>query len=166
MNSKNLLCLGRVVKAHGFKGDILVRLYNENIKFTNDLKEIWLGEDSNHVSSWQIENIYGSDERVFLKLRYVDSLEEANFLKSLDAFIDKEMVTEKSMYDTIGFLILDNNSEEEIGVVNDITQGAMQSLLVFETGNEEKFIPIVDEFIKYIDWEKEKIFVDLIDGLI
>ena len=166
MKSKNLLYLGRVTKAHGVKGDILVNLNNENIKFTNDLKEIWLGEDPGHISSWEIERLSRSDEKVFLKLRNVETPEEANFLKALDVYLPSELIEEKSIFDTIGFEILDDDTGETIGVVNDILESAMQDVIVFNKDNEEKMVPVVEEFIKYIDWENSRIFVKVIEGLI
>lgn len=166
MISKDLLCLGRVNKAHGVKGDILVTINNENIKFTNDLKAIWLGEDPSHISSWTIENINRTNDKVFLKLRYVENLEEANFLKGLNVYLPKKMVEGKSISDTIGFAIIDDETDLEIGIVSDIEQGTMQDLIVFEKNDEEKFIPVVEEFIKYIDWENKEIFVKIIEGLL
>eukprot|EP01156_Anaeramoeba_ignava_P012879 Anaeramoba_ignava/a496_42.p3 GENE.a496_42~~a496_42.p3 ORF type:complete len:167 (+),score=26.88 a496_42:2235-2735(+) len=166
MKSKNLLYLGRVIKAHGVKGDILVNLNNENIKFTNDLKEIWLGETPGHMSSWEIEELNRSDDKVFLKLRNVETPEEANFLKALDVFLPEEMVEEKSIFDTIGFKLLDDDTEEIIGIVKEILEGPMQDVIVFDKDNDEKMVPVVEEFIKYIDWEKNEIFVKIIEGLI
>lgn len=166
MKSKNLLYLGRVIKAHGVKGDILINLNNENIKFTNDLKEIWLGEDPGHISSWKIERLNRSDEKVFLKLRNVETPEEANFLKALDVFLPEKMIAEKSLFDTIGFELIEDETEEVLGIIKDIEQGALQDLIIFEKDNEEKMLPVVSEFIKHIDWEKGKMIVKLIEGLI
>jgi 16S rRNA processing protein RimM len=166
MNSNDLLYLGRVKKAHGVKGDILVTIDNENIKFTNDLREIWLGEDPSHISCWNLENINQTDNKVFLKLRYVETLKEADFLKGLNVYIPEEVVTEKSLFDTIGFRLLNNEDNNEIGVVTGIERSAMQDLIVFEHQEEEKLLPAVEEFVKTIDWEKKEIYVTIIEGLI
>ncbi len=166
MNSKNLLPLGRVAKSHGIKGDILVILFNENIKFASDLKTIWLGDDSSHIASWEIEKINRSGEKVFLKLRYVETQEEANFLKGLSVYISEESVEEKSIFDAIGFIVINDDTDEKIGAVIEIEQGSMQDLIVFDTINGPKMVPVVEEFIKYIDWNEKEIFITLIEGLI
>ena len=166
MSSDNLLLLGTIKKSHGLKGDILVTINNENIKFTNDLKVMWLGEDPNHISSWEIENIKISDEKVFLKLRNVETPEEANFLKGLNVYVEAKMVEELSIFDTIGYDLLDDISEEFIGKISDIEKSAMQELIVFNHKGKIKMIPVVEEFVKFIDWDEKKVYVELIEGLI
>jgi len=166
MSSDKLLLLGIIKKSHGVKGDILVTINNENIKFTNDLKAMWLGEDPNHISSWEIENLKVSDDKVFLKLRNVETPEEANFLKGLNVYVDAEMVKELGIFDTIGYEILDDITEEFIGKITDIEKNAMQDLIVFEHEGETKMLPVVAEFVKFIDWEEKKVYVELIEGLI
>ena len=166
MNSDNLLFLGTIKKAHGVKGEILVTIDNENIKFTNDLKAMWLGESLNHISSWEIEKLKVSNEKVFLKLRNVETPEEAKFLKGLNVYVDMEVVEELSIFDTIGYDLLDDNTEEFIGKISDIEKSAMQDLIVFEHKGEIKMIPVVTEFVKFIDWDEKKVYVELIEGLI
>ncbi|MBN2280649.1 MAG: 16S rRNA processing protein RimM [Candidatus Marinimicrobia bacterium] len=166
MSSEKLLYLGNVKKSHGVKGEILLTVNNENIKFTNDLKKVWLGEDPNHISSWEIENYRITNEKVFLKLRNVETPEEADFLKGLKAYLNVGTIEELSIHDTIGFQLIDDRTDDFISHIIGIEQNAMQDLVLFEHNGETKMIPVVEAFIRFIDWEKEKVYVELIEGLI
>ncbi len=166
MNSTSLLYLGNVVKSHGIRGSILIIINNEEIKFTNDLKRVWLGENPNHISSWEIENLRRSNDKVFLKLRNVDTPEEASFLKGLKVYIQQDYLEEMTILDTVGFQLIDKKSGKILGIVEDYEKGAMQAMLVFSSGDEQHLMPAVDEFIKEVNWERREILVDLIEGLI
>mgnify|MGYP006298928983 CR=1 FL=1 len=166
MNSPNLLYLGDIKKAHGVKGGLFISIINENIKFTNDLRSVWLGETPDHITSWEIENIKISNDKVFLKLRNVDTPEEAKFLKGLKVFIDEIDVPEKTIFETIGFELIEESTSQKIGTIVEVEPGAMQDLLVIQTGKDTKLLPAVPEFLVKIDWDTRQVFVELIEGLL
>jgi len=166
MDSKSLLFLGSIIKSHGIKGEVLITIINENIRFTNDLKKVWLGDNPNHLSSWEIENKRVSNNKIFLKLRDVETPEEAKFLKGLNVYIKATALTEKTIFETIGFKLIDINTGQAIGEIVSIESGAMQDLIVFDTGTEVKMLPVVSEFVKTIDWAKREVMVELIEGLV
>ncbi|MFP4547148.1 MAG: ribosome maturation factor RimM [Fidelibacterota bacterium] len=166
MDSKGLLFLGSVVKSHGTKGEILITINNENITFTNDLKSVWLGDNPNHLSSWEIENKRVSGNKVFLKLRNVETPEEAKFLKGLNVYIKATALAEKTVFEAIGFELIDIDTGEAIGEIVDIESGAMQDIIVFDTGEAIRMLPFVQEFVKTIDWTNREVVVKLIEGLV
>jgi ribosomal 30S subunit maturation factor RimM len=101
-----------------------------------------------------------------LKLRNVDTPEEAKFLKGLKVFIDEIDVPEKTIFETIGFELIEESTSQKIGTIVEVEPGAMQDLLVIQTGKDTKLLPAVPEFLVNIDWDTRQVFVELIEGLL
>ncbi len=160
------LPIGIVEKSHGIRGEILILLTYQNTKFASDFKEVWLGESLNHISSWKIESVNQSETKVFLKLREVNSIEEAKFLKGLQVFLPYDFIPDRHVGYTNGFIVKDNHTNMKIGTVIEFIENSTQDQLLINTKNGERVIPAVPEFIEKINWENQTIFLNIIEGIL
>ena len=55
--------------------------------------------------------------------------------------------------------------EKEIGIIKSVNDSGPQPLFVIDADGTEILIPVHDNFIKELDREGNKIFLDLPDGL-
>ncbi|MBN2601837.1 MAG: 16S rRNA processing protein RimM [Candidatus Marinimicrobia bacterium] len=157
--------LGFVQKSHGLKGELLISLNSANIEFEKRIRTVWLGDDPDHLHPWNIEYLRLQGSNAFLKLKDVNSREEADYLKGVTVFISADDIIDDTPVRFIGYTVYTESENRYIGKVADVDLNEIQQRLIVKTDRAEIIIPFVDEFIKNIDDEKKLVRVNLIDGL-
>jgi len=157
--------LGFVQKSRGLKGELLISLDSANIEFEKRIRTVWLGDDPNLSHPWNVESLRLQGSNAFLKLKDVNSREEADYLKGVTVFVLADDIVDDTPIRYIGFTVYTESENRYIGEITDIDLNEVQQRLIVKTENAEIIIPFVDEFIKHIDTEKKQVWVDLIDGL-
>jgi len=157
--------LGFVQKSRGMKGELLISLNSANIEFEKRIRTVWLGDDPNHLHPWEVEILRLHGCSAFLKLKDVNSREEADYLKGIKIFVVAADVIDDTPIHLIGYSIYSESDGRYVGEITDIDLNAVQQRLIVKTEDTEIIIPFVDEFVKYIDEKKKRVRVNLIDGL-
>ena len=81
--------IGHIDNTHGLKGELKVRNYSSNPKRYEELKSILVDIKGNY-EEFIIENVRYQKEIVLLKLKNVDTIEQAEKLKGLSIYINRE----------------------------------------------------------------------------
>ena len=157
--------LGFVQKSRGLKGELLISLNSANIEFEKRIRTVWLGDDPGHLHPWNVESLRLQGSNAFLKLKDVNSREEADYLKGLSVFVSAADIINDTPIQLIGFSVYSESENRYIGEITDIDLNEVQQRLIVKTEHAEIIIPFVDEFIKHIDDNKKQVLVNLIDGL-
>lgn len=157
--------LGFVQKSRGLKGELLISLNSANIEFEKRIRTVWLGDDPDHLHPWNVESLRLQGSNAFLKLKDVNSREEADYLKGISVFIPADDVIDDTPIQLVGFSVYSASDDRYIGKITDIDLNAVQQRLIVKSEDKELIIPFVDEFVKNIDYEKKQLRIDLIDGL-
>ncbi len=157
--------LGFVKKSRGLKGELLISLISANIEFERRIGTVWLGDNANHLHSWNVEYLHIRGSSAFLKLNDVNSREEADYLKGINIFIPDSWITYDSPVQFIGYQVYSEPDHEYIGEVKDVDNSDPQKRLIVKTESGEVIIPLVDEFVRLIDTRGKQIQVILLDGM-
>ena len=157
--------LGFVQKSRGLKGELLISLNSANIEFEKRIRTVWLGDNPDQLHPWNVELLRLRGSNAFLKLKDVNSREEAEYLKGITVFVSKTDIMDDTPVCLIGYAVYAESDKRFIGKITNIDLNEVQQRLIIKTENREILIPFVDEFIKNIDDEKKQVLVNLIDGL-
>jgi len=157
--------LGFIQKSRGLKGELLVSLNSANIEFEKRIRTVWLGDDPDHLHPWNVESLRLQGGSALLKLKDVNSREEADYLKGIAVFVSTDDICDDAPLQLIGYSVYSVSDNRLIGEITDIDLNGPQQRLIVSAENGEIIIPFVDEFIKHVDDEKKQIRVFLIDGL-
>ena len=108
---------------------------------------------------------------VILKLKGIETVEEAEKLRNCYLKIDRKdaIKLEEGQYFIADLLGLDVflDTGEKLGILDDIFNNGSTDIYVVKNELGKQFLlPYIDEVIKNIDLENEKIIVHIIDGLI
>jgi len=156
----DLIYVGKLVNTHGIKGE--VRIISD-FKYKKDLfkKDSRIVIDNNKyiIESYRQHKIYD-----MVTLKDINSIEEANNLKGLNVYIDKNDYIFDGYLDEdlIGLSVYDKVTLK--GKVVEILKTDLYELLVIE-GNKRHMVPNIKEFIKNIDIENKRIEIEYIEGL-
>ena len=162
--------VGQIVNTNGLKGLLKVNPFTDNIKKFEKLKTILI-EHKKELLKFEIESVRYQKNQVLLKLKGIESIEEAEKYKEDYIKIkrsDNEKLPEDTYYivDLIGLDVYTQKGEL-LGILDDIFQTGSNDVYVVKNkiGNQI-LLPAISDVIKSIDLKQRKIIVNIIKGLL
>jgi 16S rRNA processing protein RimM len=147
VKAMTLYPIGRITKTRGLSGELIITLLSSKIEIGKNLSEVWLGTDPERLQSWAIDSWRSENDRVYLKLRNVNTRDEADFLKGLNVFVDSENYSGIECLKWINFEVYVTGCQEKLGIVTDLDLFESQPRLLVNIRSKIVMIPIVDAFI-------------------
>lgn len=164
--SMEVIRLGKIVNAVGLKGELKVYPYTDYKEKFEEVNYILIDE-----KPYDIENVRYVKNMAVLKLSGIEDRAEAESNKEKEVFIfrkDAPSLPEGSFYvkDLIGLRVVDLK-EQPLGRLSDVIISNAQDIYMVEPieGGKAFPVPAVEEFVKKVDLEKGKIYLQLIEGL-
>ena len=162
--------IGQIVNTFGIKGEVKVKPFTDDIKRFDKLKKINI-EQKNNKKEYEIENIKYHKDMVILKLKGIDQIEQAELLRNSYLKIDRneEEPLEENTYYIVDLLGLSVYTEEDVllGILDDIyNTGSNDIYVVKDSLGKQTLLPAIQDVIKEIDIENQKIIVHLMKGLL
>lgn len=161
------ICLGRIVRAHGIKGALSVKLDNPKSASLRPGIKIRVLSSKGVAHEETVASFSGGR---ILCLVGLDDRNDAEKLHQASIFINRRdfpPIEDDEIYlsDMIGFNVVDPN-DVVIGSVSGFSDNTAQVLLeVLLTDGRNGFIPYVPALVKRVDSATQKISVDLPEGL-
>lgn len=167
---QEVLKIGQIVNTFGIQGMIKVVPYTDDIKRFDDLKTIYVEDKKSNKVEYEIEKVKYHKNMVLLKLKGIDKVEDAEKLKENFIKIDRKdaIDLDKDSYfivDLIGIDVYTDNNKYLGKVENIYNTGSNDIYIVKNEQGKEILLPGIEEVIKQIDTDNEKIIVHLIKGL-
>lgn len=162
--------IGQIVNTFGIKGEVKVKPFTDDIKRFDKLKKINI-EQKNSKKEYEIENIKYHKDMVILKLKGIDQIEQAELLRNSYLKIDRneEEPLEENTYYIVDLLGLSVYTEEGVllGILDDIyNTGSNDIYVVKDSLGKQTLLPAIQDVIKEIDIENQKIIVHVMKGLL
>lgn len=152
------ICIGKIVKTIGIKGEVKVIPLTNDIKRFSNLENCYLNN-----KLVKIEKVMLRSNFVSIKFENINTPEQAMKLKDLQIFVDrKDAVKLKQdeffIVDLIDCELIDENNKF-VGKVIDVENFGASDIIVFKQNNNEYRAPFLkDVFVKF-DCENKKIYV-------
>ncbi len=161
--------LGTIVGKYSFKGEILAKLDTDSPSTCLDLESIFIDTPQGLVPYFIDRSQLHKSSLLRVKFDGIDSESEADALLKKDLFLPLNMLPQLDgnqfyYHEVTGFLAIDQFNKE-IGIIKNVNDSGPQPLFVIDADGTEILIPVHDNFIKELDREENKIFLDLPDGL-
>jgi 16S rRNA processing protein RimM len=169
MTKDKCFYVGKIVKTHGLKGEVTLRIDNEQFDEIEELNYFLL-ELNDILIPYFIENITYHSNKSFILFQDMKTLEEASKLVGTAVYLPLELLPEKDgndfySHEVVDFLVVDEE-KGELGNVREIIEYPTQSLIQIVINEKEVLIPIHDDIIQNVDREAKKIFIKAPNGLI
>lgn len=166
----DLFELGYISRLHGVKGAIIIQMDTDHPERYRMLKELWLMKEDSSSTNFQIEEISVRTTEAIVKLRHINSVEEATALLRMPVYLPLAMLpklTGKQFYfhEIKNFLLRDSAYGEvgKIETVYDLPQHPVAGIM---QNGKEILIPLIPDFIESIDRENKIIHTKLPEGMI
>ncbi len=162
--------IGQIVNTFGIKGQVKIVPFTDDITRFDELKEIYI-EKKNELKLFQIEQVNYKKNMVILKLKGIETVEEAEKLRNCYLKIDRKDAKKlpKDTYFIVDLLGLDVYTDEGklLGKVDDIYNAGSSDIYVIKDElGKQILLPAIKDVLKEVDLENQKIIVHLIKGLV
>lgn len=162
--------IGQIVNTFGIKGQVKVNPFTDDIRRFDELKELYV-EKKNELKLFQIEKVNYSKNMVILKLKGIETPEEAESLRNSYLKINRKDVKKlpEGTYYIADLIGLDVYTDENklLGKVDYIyNAGSSDIYVVKDEQGKEILLPAIKDVLKQVDLENGKIIVHIIEGLI
>ena len=162
--------IGQIVNTFGIKGVVKVNPFTDDISQFEDMKTILI-DKKDSLLEMQIEEVKYSKNQVLLKLKGIETVEEAEKYRNCYLKLPREKARKlpKNTYFIADLIGLEVYTEEGnlLGKVEDIyNTGASDIYVIKDELGKQILLPAIKDVIKQVDVEQEKIIVHLLEGLI
>ena len=163
--------LGYIAKTHGVKGDVIIVLDTDSPERYRKMKSIFL-EQNNTLLEKEVATtvVQEHDKTARVHLLGTDDMTAAEQLIRTRVFMPLSFLPPlrgKDFYyhEIIGYLIVDEE-EGELGPLLSVYDLLQHPVGEIEWESKKVMFPLIDEFIKKIDRNEKKIFLNLPAGLL
>lgn len=156
--------VGKINNTHGLRGEVKAMSWCDTPEFFEGFSRVWI----DHLE-YALEKVRYQKGGLILKLKGVDTVEQAQGLKQKIMWAEKSQVTdqlEEGRYlisDLIGLPVYED--DKALGKLKDVLQTGANDVYIVSTPNgKELLLPVIDQVVERIDLE-EGIFVHLMEGM-
>lgn len=161
--------IGQIVNTFGIKGMVKIKPFTDDINKFDKFKKIYIKKE-NTKKEYQIEEVKYHKQMVLMKLKGINTPEEADLLRESYLIINREdeEPLEEGEYYIIDLLGSEVYTDENVllGKLEDIyNTGSNDIYVVKDELGKQVLLPAISDVIKNIDIKNKKITVHIVSGL-
>ena len=162
--------LGKIVRKHSFKGEVVIKLDTDEPELYEELESVFVLHGTNLIPFFIEKSLLQKGNQLRTKFEGVDTEADADSILKSGVYLPLTMLPELTgnqfyFHEVIGFQLEDVN-QGVVGEIVGINDKTAQPLFEVDKDGNDVFIPMIDHFIKKIDHENKKVIVDTPEGLI
>ena len=165
---KAYLECGKIINTHGFRGTVKLESWCDSPAILASLGRIWFSEKGNYRSC-KVLRASVFKQFVLMDLEGITDENAANSLRNTVVYAAREDLPldegDFFIVDLLGLPMRHADTNEELGILKNITSQGATDLYFVTTPHGEAIVPAVPEFIIKIDPE-DAIYVRPIPGLL
>jgi len=170
MHKKDCFYLGKIVRKHSFKGEVVIKLDTDEPELYQNLESVFVLLGGNLIPFFIDESLLQKGNQLRVRFEDVDSEQDADNILGSGIYMPLTMLPKLDgnkfyFHEVIGFEVEDVN-EGYVGIIDGINDSTAQALFEIKNGDQEILIPMIDPFIVKIDRENNKVVVNTPEGLI
>lgn len=164
---KKYLEVGKINNTHGVRGELKLTLWCDDIEYLKQFKTLYF--DDKGEKAVELLSARPQKNLAIIRLDGIDTMEKAEKLKGKLLYCDRDdaKIEEGSNYiaDLIGCYVVDIDTEEEYGQVNDVLNYGSCDIYDIESWGKHTLIPATDDIVKEINVEYKVIRIKKMKGL-
>ncbi|MEN8137142.1 MAG: ribosome maturation factor RimM [Bacteroidota bacterium] len=169
MLKEDCFLVGWIVRKHGFKGDVIIKLDTDVPEQYENMESIFLAQGEDLVPYFFERSSFTN--KGFMKVHFegVDTEEEADRIMKSELFLPLDFLPELDedayyYHEIVGYDVVDAK-HGSIGVVKLVDDSSAQKLLIVDHDGIEIMIPM-DHMVNKVDKEKHIVEIETPDGLL
>ena len=167
MNSFNYQPIAKISSLYGLHGAVkltpLSRYFEDYINY----KHFMMGSSRSDLKEIILDEIMGFGKKRTFKFNGFNSVNDAKNIKGKILYkkVSKDEKINLISEDILGWDIIDSFGEK-VGTLINVMWLPNNDVYIIKSGGKEYLIPVIEEIIKKVDYDKKEININSIDGLI
>lgn len=162
-----LLAVGRITRAHGVRGRIVLVPYNAQSDALTGVPALWLRSGEGEPRRYEVAGAERAAQGYLIALRGLGDRDAAAALRGSEALVERAFLpalAEGEVYaaDLLGYAVADQSGTQRGEVVGVETAG-LQELLRVSNAGRESLVPFA--LLKEIDEARRRLVVEAPEGL-
>ncbi|MGN1119831.1 MAG: ribosome maturation factor RimM [Oscillospiraceae bacterium] len=163
---EKFLEIGKIVAVQGLKGEVRVDPWCDSAEFLCEFDTLYFDKGKTPV---EIERSRPHKNIVLVKIKGVDTVEDAQLLRNKILYMDRDEVElEEGCYfvrDLIGLTVIDSDDGTVYGRLSDVQKTGANDVYTVKGEDREYLIPAIPDVIVKTDIEGGKMLIHKLDGL-
>ena len=165
--TKKLHPVAEITTTSGFMGEVRLKPFS---RFSIDYimeKTLQIGTSHDNLMDLKLEKAIGNGKRMRFKFEGIDSELKAKNIIGKTIYANTKADDEINLIasDLIGFDVV-TDTGDSVGELKDVMWLPANDVYVVFNGEKELLIPIVNEVVLSVDYDKKEILIANVDGLI
>jgi len=162
--------VGKVMDAHGIRGDIYCLIFSGDVSWCDQLQELQL-QNKGKTESFEILKLKPFKKGFIASLKGFTDRNRAEEYKGAELWVDEDIFTSEDgeaiyLNEILNFELSDKTLGV-VGKIDEFSSNGIQDLLVVKSASGEVFdIPFVKDYVLDIDFHAKKMKMDLPEGLL
>lgn len=170
MRKEDCFYLGKIVKKHSFKGEVVAKLDTDQPELYENLESVFVALGNDLVPFFIEDSLLQKGNQLRIQFEDVYSEEEADAILGAELYLPLEFLPKLTgnkfyFHEIIGFSIEDKK-KGVFGKIVGVNDTTAQPLFMVDSNGIEILIPMIDDFILKVDRENQNILVQTPEGLI
>ena len=169
MLKEDCFLVGWIVRKHGFKGDVIIKLDTDVPEQYEDMESIFLAQGEDLVPYFFERSSFTN--KGFMKVHFegVDTEVDADRIMKSELFLPLDFLPELDdnayyFHEIVGYDVVDIK-HGSIGAVKLVDDSNAQTMLIVDNNESEIMIPM-DAMVKKVDKENKTVEIETPDGLL
>ncbi|MDO3694472.1 ribosome maturation factor RimM [Wenyingzhuangia sp. chi5] len=170
MRKEDCFYLGKIVRKHSFKGEVVIKLDTDEPELYENLESVFVEHGKDLIPFFIEERLLQKGNQLRVRFETVDTEQDADAIMNSGiylplSFLPKLTGNKFYFHEIINFTAVDVEYGE-FGVINGVNDTTAQPLFEIMNNGIEILIPMIDEFIKEIDRKGKRVVLQTPPGLI
>lgn len=169
MAKDDVFYFGKIVKTHGIKGELTLRIDAKDDFDYNDI-EYFLIEINDVKVPYFIESMSLGKNKIFFALQDLNNINEASSFVGKPVYLPVSLLPVLCGNSFYGREVIDFVLEDvhfgEVGIIANVLEYPTQAVIQVMRDGKEVLVPVHEHIIKKIDRDAQRMLVETPDGLI
>lgn len=169
MSDESFVTVGRIVKAHGLKGEVSVAPATGLPFVVREGLHVWITPPPAGVRDGVVESVRSGPKGPLVKIRGVETIDDAALIRGCSLVARPQDLPELEGLDgddPVGLQVVTDSGIELGTVVELIETGANDVWVVHGDVHGEVLLPVIDDVVLELDVQARTVLVHVLPGLI
>ena len=165
-----LVAIAKILRPRGLRGEVVAEVLTDFPERFDGLEEVTAMLPDSQRRELSLENAWFQKERIVLKLKGVDSIEEAEMLRDAEICIPEAEAVELEEGEFFDWQLesceVVTIAGEWVGKVRELLRTGGTEVLIIDGDDKEVMVPFAESICVEVDIEGKRIVIDPPEGLL
>lgn len=169
MRKEDCFYLGKIVRKHSFKGEVVIKLDTDEPELYREMESVFVNIGRNLIPFFIEKSILQKGNQLRVKFETINSEEDVHAILKAGIYLPLNKLPKLTgnkfyFHEIIDFKVIDS-VHGEIGFVSGVNDTTAQPLFEIDFNGMQILVPMIDEFILKVDRENKTLFLKTPEGL-